>query len=106
MAQYERIQTYRLLQEGAVFRLAADGQQRIYQVEVGTAVWPFPASLYQLCRHGLQEGWLQQLGPRGPWVVERIIGMREFPQVMNCDGKVAMIEESVRRACQAPWRVH
>ena len=102
MAQYERIQTYRLLQEGAVFRLAADGQQRTYQVEIGTVLWSFPASLEQLCRHGQQEGWLQELGPRGPWVVERIIGMREFPQEMNCDGKVAMIEECVRRACQAP----
>ena len=42
MAQYERIQTYRLLQEGAVFRLAADGQQRTYQVEIGTVLWSFP----------------------------------------------------------------
>ena len=43
MAQYERIQTYRLLKEGAVFRLAADGQQRTYQVEIGTVLWSFPA---------------------------------------------------------------
>ena len=42
MAQYERIQTYRLLQQGAVFRLAADGQQRTYQVEIGTVFWSFP----------------------------------------------------------------
>ena len=53
-------------------------------------------------RHGKREGWLQELGPRGPWVVERTIGMRELLQGMDCDGKVAMIEESVRRACQAP----
>ena len=102
MAQYESIQTYRLLQEGAVFRLAADGQERTYQVEIGTVLWSFPASLQQFCRHGQQQGWLQELGPRGPWSVERIIGMREFPQDMNCDGKVAMIEECVRRACQSP----
>ena len=79
MAQYERIQTHRLLKEGAVFRLAADGQERTYQVEIGTVLWSFPASLQQFCRHGQQDGWLQELGPRGPWVVERIIGMREFP---------------------------
>ena len=102
MAQYERIQTHRLLKEGAVFRLAADGQERTYQVEIGTVLWSFPASLQQFCRHGQQDGWLQELGPRGPWVVERIIGMREFPQDMNSDGKVAMIEDCVRRACQSP----
>ena len=39
------------------------------------------------------------LGPRGPWIVERIIGMQEFPQRMDCDGKVSMLEACVRRAC-------
>ena len=101
MAQYEKIQTYRLLREGAVFRLAADGLERTYQVEIGTVIWSLPAFLRHLVRLGQQEGWLQELGPRGPWVVERIIGMREFPQAMDSDGKVAMLEESVRRACQS-----
>ena len=36
------------------------------------------------------------LGPRGPWIVERIIGMREFPHSMDVDGKVSMLEASVR----------
>ena len=39
------------------------------------------------------------LGPRGPWIVERIIGMEEFPQSMDCDGKVSMLEACVRRPC-------
>ncbi len=39
------------------------------------------------------------LGPRGPWIVERVIGMQEFPQRMDCDGKVTMLEACVRRAC-------
>ena len=43
MAQYEKIQTYRLLREGAVFRLAADGLERTYQVEIGTVIWSLPA---------------------------------------------------------------
>ena len=41
------------------------------------------------------------LGPRGPWIVERIIGMREFPHSMDVDGKVSMLEASVRRASAA-----
>ncbi len=32
--------------------------------------------------------------------MERLIGMREFPQAMDCDGKAAMLENCVRRACQ------
>ena len=47
---------------------------------------------------GQQQGWLEELGPRGPWIVERIIGMQEFPQAMGLDGKVSMIEECVHRA--------
>ena len=101
MAHYERMQTHRLLREGAVFRLEADGLERTYQVEIGTVLWSLPACLQHLPNHGQQEGLLQELGPRGPWVIERIIGMREFPQAMDCEGKVAMIEECVRRACQS-----
>ena len=42
------------------------------------------------------------MSPRGPWIVKRIIGMQEFPQRMDCDGKASMIEACVRRACLAP----
>ena len=49
--------------------------------------------------HGELAGWLEVLGPRGPWIVERVIGMQEFPQRMDCDGRVTMLEACVRRAC-------
>ena len=39
------------------------------------------------------------MGPRGPWIFERIIGCHEFPQGMDEDGKVSMLEACVRRAC-------
>ena len=45
-------------------------------------------------------GWLEQLGPKGPWIVERLIGAREFPRAMDCDGKASMLEDCVRRARQ------
>ena len=38
MAQYEKELTYRLLKEGSVFRLEADGLDRTYQVEIGTVL--------------------------------------------------------------------
>ena len=97
MAQYEKELTYRLLKEGSVFRLEADGLDRTYQVGIGTVLWSLPAAV--AVQHGEQAGWLEQLGPRGPWIVERLIGMREFPAGMDCDGKVAMLEACVRRAC-------
>jgi len=102
MAQYEKELTYRVLGEGAVFRLQADGLERIYQVEIGTVLWSLPSGLKQLATYGEQAGWLEVLGPRGPWIVERIIGMREFPNGMDCDGKVSMLEACVRRACVSP----
>jgi hypothetical protein len=60
MAYYERMQTHRLLGEGAVFRLEADGLERTYQVEIGTALWSMPACLQHVLKHGQQEGWLQE----------------------------------------------
>ena len=87
------------MREGAVFRLQADGLDRTYQIEIGTVLWALPAFLKHLLLHGEQGGWLEVLGPRGPWIVERIIGMREFPHSMDVDGKVSMLEASVRRAC-------
>ena len=102
MAQYEKEVSHRILREGAVFRLAADGLGRTYQVEIGTILWSLPASLKHLPTHGEQGGWLEVLGPRGPWIVERIIGMQEFPNGMDCEGKVSMLEACVRRACLSP----
>ena len=101
MAKYEKELTHRLLREGAVFRLQADGLDRTYQVEIGIILWTLPAFLKHLPSHGEQGGWLEVLGPRGPWIVERIIGMQEFPHSMDVDGKVSMLEASVRRACAA-----
>ena len=99
MAQYEKIVTQRILNHGAVFRLAADGLDRTYQVEIGTVLWSIPKALAFLPTYGLNAGWLEQLGPNGPWIVERVIGMREFPRAMDCDGKASMLEDCVRRAC-------
>ena len=48
----------------------------------------------------MQAGW-NSWAPKGPWIVERLIGMREFPRAMDCDGKATMLEDCVRRACQA-----
>ena len=63
-------------------------------------LWSIPKALDFLPAYGLQAGWLEQLGPRGPWIAERVIGMREFPRAMDGDGKASMLEECVRRACQ------
>ena len=88
-----------MMREGAVFRLQADGLERTYQIEIGTVIWSWPAGLKPLQAHGVKQGWLEVLGPRGPWIVERLIGMQEFPHDMDCDGKASMLETSVRRAC-------
>jgi hypothetical protein len=101
MAQYEKELTDRVLKEGAVFRLEADGLDRTYQVEISIVLWSLPALLRHLPSHGEKAGWLHQLGPRGPWIVERIIGMQEFPHDMGTEGKVSMLEACVRRACSA-----
>ena len=57
MAQYEKEVTHRILREGAVFRLAADGLERTYQVKIGTILWSLPACLKHLPTHGAQGGW-------------------------------------------------
>ena len=100
MALHEKLVTQKLLKEGVVFRLSADGLDRTYQVEIGTVLWSLPKALDFLPSYGKNAGWLEQLGPKGPWVVERLIGMREFPGAMDCDGKATMLEDCVRRACQ------
>ncbi len=96
MAQYEKDLTHRLLRDGAVFRLQADGLDRTYQVEIGTVIWSLSSDLEHVLTHGERAGWLEVLGPRGPWIVERIIGMQEFPQRMDCDGKVSMLEAAAK----------
>ena len=101
MAQYEKHLTYLALKAGSIFRLQADGLDRTYQVEIGTALWQLPYRLQHWLSYGEQAGWLQQLGPRGPWIVERIIGMRESQNDMGSVGTVSMLEECVRRSCLA-----
>ena len=100
LAQCEKIATQRVLKEGVIFRLAADGLDRTFQIEFGIALRYIPKLLDFLPSYGVKAGWLEQLGPQGPWIVERVIGMREFPRAMDCDGKAAMLEDCVRRACQ------
>ena len=102
LALHERLVTQKILKEGAVFRLSADGLDRTYQVEIGTVLWTLPKALDFMLRYAGNAGWLEQLGPNGPWLVERLIGMREFPRAMDCDGKVTMLEDCVRRACLTP----
>ena len=79
--------------------MSADGLDRTYQVEIGTVLWCLPKALDFLPSYGKHAGWLEQLGPKGPWIVERVIGMHEFPRAMDCDGKASMLEDCVRRAC-------
>ena len=86
-------------------RLAADGLDRTYQVEIGTVLWSIPKALDFLPAYGLKAGWLEQLGPRGPWIAERVIGMREFPRAMDCDGKATMLEDCVREHPAARQRL-
>ena len=102
MALHEKWVTQKILKEGVVFRLSADGLDRTYQVEIGTVLWSLPKVLDFLPCYASNAGWLEQLGPKGPWLVERLIGMREFPLAMDIDGKATMLEDCVRRACQAP----
>ena len=64
-------------------------------------LWSLPSTLQHLPSYGEPAGWLEVLGPRGPCLVEQILGMEEFPHGMNCDGKVSMLESSVRHACVA-----
>ena len=77
---------------------------RAYQAEIGTVFWMLPKPFAFLLTYGINEGWLEQLGPTGPWIVERFIGMREYPRAVDCDGKVTMLENCVRRVCQTAGR--
>ena len=97
MAKYERLVTQSFLKAGSVHRLQADGLGRTYQVEIGTVVWRFPVALRYYQQQEQHFRWLTPLGDRGPWLVERVIGMHEFPDDMGCDGKVSMLETCVRK---------
>ena len=85
-----------------MFRLQADGRKRVYQVEIGAVLWKFPAAL-QYQRGDLEKGGcISCLGERGPWIVERLIGMREIPNEMDMDGKASMVEAALRNTTVKP----
>ena len=69
---------HQLLHAGAVFRLLADGLERTYQVEIGTVVWKLPPCLKRLSHFAIKQGWMQGLGDKGLWVVERVTECRSF----------------------------
>ena len=98
IAEYERLVTQIFLKAGTAHRLQADGLGRTYQVEIGTVLWRFPASLRYFQDNCGRFSWLTSLGDKGPWLVERVIGMHEFPDDMGTDAKVSMLESCVRRA--------
>ncbi len=102
MASFERGVTHRLLKAGDACWLQADGSGRTYQVAIGTVIWRFPPGLPWLLQLGTQYPGLMCLGERGPWLVERLIGAREFPGEMHTAAKVQMVVESVRRAATMP----
>ena len=96
IVSYEQFITKTLLEHGTVFRLQADGRKRVYQVEVGAVLWKFPAALEPVRADLDKGGCISCLGARGPWIVERLIGMHEFPGEMHLEGKVSMVEKAVR----------
>ena len=49
MALHEKWVTQKILREGIVFRLSADGVDRTYQVEIGTVLWALPKVLDFSC---------------------------------------------------------
>jgi len=105
LAHYERGITFKCLEAGSAFRLAADGKGRCYQVEIGALLWKWPAGLKFLLELGPAGGldrWVETLGPQGPWLVSRLIGARELPGEMDAAGKIDAVVDSVRRATTRP----
>ena len=98
LAKYEQLATQRFLREGAIFRLQADGLKRVYQVEIGTLLWKIPTSLRVYKENVSSFRWIEELGPQGPWLVDRVIGARDFPTNMGTADKVEMLEDCARRA--------
>ena len=85
-----------------MFRLQADGRNRVYQVEIGAVLWKFPVALQYHKEDLEQGGCISCLGEHGPWIVERLIGMHEFPNEMDLDGKASMVEAAVRNMTVMP----
>ncbi len=102
MASFEHVVTSKLFKAGDGFWLQADGLSRTYQVGMGGVLWKFPSGLPWLLQPGTQHSWLQCLGERGPWLVERLVGAREFPADMDMPSKVQMLREGVRRVTKTP----
>ena len=100
LASFERLVTQQVLKAGEAFWLQADGLGRAYQAAVGAVVWKFPTSVSWLLQPGLQLSWLIKLGDQGPYLIERLLGGREFPADMDTAAKVRMLTEYVRRAAQ------
>ena len=98
LAKYEQLATQRFLREGSIFRLQADGLKRVYQVEIGSLLWKFPTSLRFYQENVSSFRWIEELGPRGPWLIDRVIGARDFPTDMGTANKVDMLEDCARRA--------
>ena len=67
MALHEKLVTQKIIKEGAVFRLSADGLDRTCQVEIGTVLWSLPKSFCSATVK-MQVGWNSwaQKGP-GSW---------------------------------------
>ena len=106
-AAFEKGLTREVIQHGTAFRLAADGLQRTFQVELGAILWGLPPKLRWLLelRPGMDDvshPSVEQLGDHGPWLVDRVIGAREIPDEMDTAGKVHAVGASVRRAILLP----
>ena len=65
MVSYQRFITKTLLERGSVFRLMADGRKRVYQVEIGSILWKFPAALEPVRADLAKSGCISCLGPGG-----------------------------------------
>ena len=61
-------------------------------------LWKFPAALEPVRADLVKSGCISCLGPQGPWVAERLIGMHEFPGEMHLEGKASMVQDAVRNA--------
>ena len=66
--------------------------------EIGAFVWKSPAALQDQRADLEKGGCISCLGERCPWIAERLIGMHEFPNEMDMDGKASMVEAAVRNA--------
>ena len=65
MVSYERLITKMLLEGGSVFLLQADGRKRVYQVEIGAALWKLPKALEPVREDLVKSGCIRRLGARG-----------------------------------------